>query len=135
MKIIIAHDYEFEREETEDQNNPKIHHYKRIFTLLEKSLTKPSLLWDIKCFALMCRRGFIPYLVKDSQYTSLAFQFLDRIGEYLLNEDKEAIHKKLWVKLMELALFSIRSVGQEDVASKLIFQIYRQLNSNKYDIP
>ncbi|MEC3963846.1 hypothetical protein [Flagellimonas halotolerans] len=135
IKLIVAHDYEFEREETEDQNNPIIHHYKRVFVLLEKSITKPTLLWELKCFIIMCRREFIPYLVEDSKYTTLAFQFIDRIGEYLLHEDKETIHNKLWVKSMELALFSIRSVGQEDVASKLIFQIYRKLNSNKYDIP
>ncbi|MGE0931994.1 hypothetical protein [Peijinzhouia sedimentorum] len=135
IKLIVAHDYEFEREETEYQDNPIIHHYKRVFVLLEKSITKPTLLWELKCFIIMCRREFIPYLVEDSKYASLAFQFIDRIGEYLLDEDKEVIHKKLWVKSMELALFSIRSVGQEDVASKLIFQIYRQLNSNKYDIP
>lgn len=134
-KIIIAHDYEFEREETEDLDNPIIHNYKRTFTLLGKSMTKPSLLWEIKCFVIMCRREFLPYLIKDSKYTSLAFQFIDRIGEYLLHEDKETIHKKLWVKSTELALFSIRTISKDSAASTLIFQIYRQLNSNKYDIP
>ncbi|WP_139793952.1 hypothetical protein [Reichenbachiella faecimaris] len=135
IKVIVTHDYELEREDTEDQDNPNIYHCRRIFELLEKSLTKPTLLWEIKCFVIMCRREFIPYLIKDAQYTSLAFQFIDRIGEYLLHEDKETIHKKLWSKSMELALFSIRSVVKNGVASMLIFQIYRQLNSQKYDIP
>lgn len=135
INTIVVHDYETEREETEDEDTPTIFHFKRVFTLLEKSLTKPSLLWDIKCFVLMYRREFIPYLVKDYQYTSLAFQFIDRIGEYLLHEERESIHKKLWEKSMELALFSIRSVNKDNTASKLIFQIYRQLNSKKYTIP
>jgi len=135
IKAIIAHDYELEREETEDPDNPNIYRYRRIFELLEKSLTKPTLLWEIKCFVIMCRRKFIPYLIKDLQYTSLAFQFIDRIGEYLLHEDKETVHKELWAKSMELVLFSIRSVTDNGIASNLIFQIYRQLNFKKYDIP
>lgn len=135
IMIIVTHDYESEREETSDLDNPKIHHYKRIFRLLEESLTKPTLLWYIKCFTIMCHREFIPYLIKDSKYTSLAFKFIDRINEYLLYEDKETIHKKLWGKSMELALFTIRSIVHNGDAPKLIFQIYRQLNSRKYDIP
>lgn len=135
IKVIVAHDYETEREETDGGGAPIIHNYKRVFFLLEQSLTKPSLLWYIKDYVLMLRRSFIPYLIKDTPYTSLAFQLIDRIGEYLLQEERESIHKKLWVKSMELALFSIRSVDQEAVASKLIFQIYRQLNLNKYNIP
>jgi hypothetical protein len=134
IKVIVAHDYENEREENEDENKSNISHYKRIFSLLEKSLAKPTLLWGIKHNVIMCRREFIPNLIKDAQYTSLAFQFMDRIGEYILHDEKATVYKKLWIRSMELALFSIRSISL-DIASKLIFQIYRQLNSNKYDIP
>lgn len=135
IKVIITHDYEVEREETKDEDNPEIHHYKRIFKLLEESLTKPFLLWNIECFVIMSRREFIPYLIKDSSYTSLAFQFIDRIGEFLLHEEKEKIHKVIWVKSMELAIYTIRSVEQKGIAAKIIFQIFRQLNTKKYDIP
>ena len=135
IKLIVAHDYETEREETEDEDSPTIHHYKRVFALLEESLTKPTLLWKIKCFVIMCRREFIPYLLKDHKYTSLAFQFIDKTSEYFLDEDRETHHKKLWVKSLELALFTIRSTVQNGNAQKVIYQIYRELNSNKYDIP
>ncbi|NEN25412.1 hypothetical protein G3O08_18095 [Cryomorpha ignava] len=135
IKVIITHDYEVERKETKDDDNPEIHYYKIVFKLLEESLTKPFLFWNIKCFVIMCRREFIPHLIKHSSYTSLAFQFIDRIGEYLPHEDKEKIHKVIWVKSIELAIYTIRSVVQKGIASKLIFQIFRQLNSKKYNIP
>ncbi|MDW3209525.1 MAG: hypothetical protein R8N23_06655 [Reichenbachiella sp.] len=136
IKVIIAHDYKFEREDSEIQDNPITYYYKRVFALLEKSITRPTLLWDIKCFVIMCRREFIPYLIKRYEYTSLTFQFIDKlIKDHIPKEEKELFSKKLWTKSLELALFTIRLVVQNGVASLLIFQIYRQLNSRKYNIP
>jgi hypothetical protein len=135
VNIIVAHDYEFEREENQDQDNPTTHYYKRIFTLLKKALDKPTLLWNIKCYAIMYRREIIPYLIKDSSYTSLAFSFIEKMGDHIFNEERELVSKKLWTKSVDLALFTVRSCVKDGDASKIIFQIYRKLNCNKYDIP
>lgn len=130
IKAIVAYDFETEKEEFDNGESPVIHNFKRIFALLEQSLTKPNLLWDIKCYVLMCRRIVIPYLLRNVKYTSLAFKFIDQLEEYLL--DKKTIQKRIWIKAVELALYLIRNIYEQIDAPKLVCQIFRQLNSNKY---
>ncbi|MEQ8470013.1 MAG: hypothetical protein RIC35_02455 [Marinoscillum sp.] len=136
-KVIVAHDYELERIETDDPDNPIIDRYKRIISLLDGSITKPTLLWYMHCDIIMSRRGFIPYLIENPKYTSLAFQRIDQLvsEDRVLTEEKDLIHKKLWVKSLELALYTIRSTVKNGDAAKVVFQIYRQINTKKYDIP
>ena len=134
-KIIIAHDYEVEREENGEPDNPTVYFFKRIFTLFEQVLDKPILLWNIKSYILMSRREFLPYLIIDKKYTSMAFQLIDYMGEYFSKDEKGQNLEKLWIKSMNLALPVIRSLAQESDSAKLVFQIYRQLNRDKYFIP
>ena len=134
IKVIVSNDYETERDKNDDSDKLTIHHYKRVFALLEKSLNKPTLLWDIRSFIIMCRREIIPYLIADPNYTSLAFQLIDEIINqgYIPVDGQNYLSKKLWTKSIDLALHTIRSVDEGN-ASKFIFQIYRQLNAKKYN--
>ena len=135
IKMIVTHDYEVERKEKEEQNTPTIYFYKRIFTLFEQALDKPVLLWNIKSYILMSRRDFLPYLIIDKKYTSMAFKLIDDMGEYFSEDERGQNLEKLWMKSMNLALPVIRSIAQESDSAKLVFQIYRQLNRDKYFIP
>lgn len=82
----------------------------------------------------MYRREIIPYLLLNKEFASLSFQIIDKFK--FPEEQQSELSRKLWIDCLSLALITIRSeISNDNVASKLVFQIYRQLNSNKYHIP
>lgn len=134
INMIVEHDFDIEYSKNDDEDNPENKNYRRIFTLLRNSLNKPFLLWEITRNIISNRKEIIPYLIVDKYFTSLAFQLIDEF-EFPKDERNE-LRSKLWIKCIDLALFTIRSVLQEDnLSAKMIFQIYRQLNYLKYEIP
>lgn len=135
IHAIIKHDLETERIDKQDEKSYRFDYYKRIFTLLDKVQDKPILIWEVKCYILLSRRAFLPYLLIDKRYTSFAFQLIDLMGEFLREKETQQFSIKLWEESMNLALNAIRSGGDEVTAANQIFQIYRQLNRNKYFVP
>jgi hypothetical protein len=133
IKLIVSHDDEFERVETEDPDNPETYHFRRIFELLGTSLDRPSILWKTTRNIIRRRREVIPHLLADKKYTSIAFQLIEQF-EFPSAENGES-SISLWKKCIEFALLTIRSdVMDKASASLLVFQIFRTLNDTKYRI-
>ncbi len=135
IHVIIKHDLEIESTDEQDGEGYKLNYYKRIFTLLNEVQEKPILLWEIKCYILLSRREFLPYLLVDKRYISFAFQLIDQMEDYFHDNWCKQNYNKLWEKCLNLGLTTIRSEVNEESSSKLIFQIYLQLNHDKYFIP
>ncbi|MCD4747592.1 MAG: hypothetical protein K8R58_14955 [Bacteroidales bacterium] len=135
ISIIVKYDNEIEREETKDENNSKLFYYRRVKTLLKASITKPALLWDIVCYIKLYRREIIPYLLLNINFVSLSFRIID--GFSFPNEQKYNLKLELWKDCLALGLIVIRSESKKSIlnSSKVIFQIFRQLNVAKFDIP
>jgi hypothetical protein len=134
LRILVKHDFEVERDvyqEDEDIKTP-IERYKRVTQLLKDSKDKPSLLGQIVHNIVYHRREIIPYLLKDSDLLTLSFQIVDEIE--FPKEDKNELSIRLWKKCLQLALNTIRSISDCKKSAKIIFQIFRQINKNKYDI-
>ena len=135
IHVIIKHDFEIERIDEKEGGSYKLYYYKRIFNLLDEVHDKPILIWKVKCYILLSRRDFLPYLLIDKRNTSFAFQLIDFMAEFFHEKETQQTSIKLWEDSIDLALNTIRSVGNEGSAAKQIFQIYRQLNRDKYFVP
>ncbi len=134
IRLIVKHDYEIEHIETDDEYNPKIVRYKRIISLLESYREKPILLFYISAYILRYRREILPLLLFNDEFTTLSFQLID---ELKFQEDQQILlSRKVWSESINLALFTIRSDrDKKNLPAKMIYQIFRQLNSEKYSIP
>ncbi|MTI21130.1 hypothetical protein E1176_08870, partial [Fulvivirga sp. RKSG066] len=137
IRVIVKNDLETEKEETEDEDHPNYYHFKRVFELLHDSVNKPTLLWKIVQGIISCRREILPYLIVEKTFTSLSFWIVDQIisNDHLPIEERPLLAKKLWSNCTELALHVAREHVKNGEAAKIIFQVYRQLNHSKYDIP
>ncbi|MCG3165595.1 MAG: hypothetical protein POELPBGB_01363 [Bacteroidia bacterium] len=134
VTIVVKHDFELERIETQDGNNPILYRYKRITELLRQSTNKPILLWFMRQSIKYYRREIIAHLLCDKDFVSFSFQI---ISDFTFPKGQQHERSEtLWSMCIEIALYTIRSVlSDKATAAKLIFQIYRHLNSDKYDIP
>lgn len=134
--MIVKNDFEFEDErddeDAEEDIEPSISNYKRIKKLLLSSIEKPSLLGMIVCNIIYHRREILPYLLTNEELVSLSFQIF---GQFKFpEEERETLSNKLWAKCLQLALVTISSSNNKKTISKLIFQIFRQINKNKYKL-
>ena len=130
--IIIKNDFEVEAVEESTEEEPIIFHYKRIDILLKISKERPTLLGMIVNDIIHHRRDIIPYLLTNVDFIPLSFQIIDQFK--FLEEEQEALSNKLWTKCLQLALRTICEQNMKDLSSKLIFQIFRQINIHKYEI-
>lgn len=133
--IIIKNDFEVESKEDEDSEEDKrssVFNYKRIEKLLLSSREKPSLLGMIIRNITYHRREIIPYLLTNQNFVSLSFQIIDQFN--FPKEERELLSNKLWTKCLQLALITISSPNDKEIASKFVFQIFRQINKNKYKL-
>lgn len=134
VSTIVKYDFEVERVKTADIDKPEIHRYKRIFSLLGISLERPIILWFVVQEIRRRRRDIIPYLLSNKTYISLSFYIID--GFEFPDYRQAYLYEKLWADCVELALIHLRSIATEkEILAKVIFQIYRRLNANKYEIP
>ena len=135
VDMVVTHDFEWEP--TDDSSPHAVSQYPRVFRLLASTPEKPMLAWYLQRAILIWRRAVLPYLIRDRRYTALGFLFIDQLleGPYLKEVDKAALSMKLWTKATALALFTIRAEAGKGIAPRLILQIFRQLNSTKYEIP
>lgn len=134
IRLIVKHDYEIERIETENEDNPIIERYKRIISLLESYQEKPILLHYLSSYIVMYRREIFPLLLLDEKFTSFSFKLIDKFK--FEDSDQAVLSKKIWAESIGIALITIRSVqDQKELAAKMICQIFRQLNTEKYIIP
>lgn len=109
--------------------------YEKISGMLKEGINKPYLLWETKQFVLMDRLDAIPVLLVDQELSSMAFILIDEIR--FPDEEKDFLSAEIWKKSIKLCLKVITSqyVLDKAVAGKKIFQIYRQLNHDKYQLP
>ncbi|MGB1040500.1 MAG: hypothetical protein ACPGVD_06485, partial [Flavobacteriales bacterium] len=132
--VIVRHDLESEPIDEADGGRSGHVQFKRINALLESSLERPFILWRITEHIGYKRRDCIPYLLLREEYVTLAFQIID--GLNFSHQRSIESKNEIWEKCIELALITVRSVSNQPVlAAKLVFQIFRQLNRKKYEIP
>lgn len=134
IRLIVKHDYEVERIETEDEYNPKIERYKRTISLLESYREKPILLFYISSYITLYRREIIPLLLLNDEFITFSFQLIDKLK--FKEEQQLFLSKRIWTESLNLALFAMRSHrDQKKLSAKMIYQIFCQLNGEKYFIP
>lgn len=135
VSVIVHNDFEFEYVVRNNENEPSVLNFKRVFGLLKESKIKPALLWEISCYIKSHRPEILGYMLIDSDFLSLAFTIIDslKFPEKLEYELK----LELWKKSLSLCLIAIRNDYKKnnELNAKIIFQIFRQLNGKKYDIP
>jgi hypothetical protein len=135
VNVIVRNDFEFEHIAKKDKEEPNVLNFKRVFGLLKDSKIKPSLLWEISCYIKIHRPEILGYLLIDTNFLSLAFIIIDDLK--FPEEHEYELKLELWKKSLSLGLISIRNEYGKDteLQAKIIFQIFRQLNQKKYDIP
>ncbi|TWI77962.1 hypothetical protein IQ13_4204 [Lacibacter cauensis] len=129
---LVNYDSESNNEVTTDSAIRTVTHFHRLISLLHASNSKPYLVWEITRFIILYRPEVIPYLIIEPGLKTLSFIFLDDIN--LFREQKSVLNLELWNKSTSLLLHSL-SVEESQAAAKMIFQLYRSLNKNKYEIP
>lgn len=109
--------------------------YKRIKELIRASLNKPSLLGFVTHAINYWRKEVAPFLLEDLEFVSFYFQLVS-IFDSPYRSDNELLQDKLVVEGLDIALQTVKlnNHNRTEVA-KIIFQLFRQLNRNKYEIP
>jgi hypothetical protein len=109
--------------------------YKRIKELIKASINKPSLLGFVSHSISYWRKEVAPFLLEDLEFVSFYFQLIN-IFDSPYRSDNELLKEKLVLDGVDIALQTIKlnSHNRKEVA-KIIFQLFRQLNRNKYEIP
>jgi len=133
IKLLVKYDavnqHTFDKNGTNGVND----FHKRVKNLLRGGLAKPYLMWETTRFILLERPEIITYLMVEPDLASLSFILIDEIR--FPDKEKEYLNMELW-KLAIGLLLKTFSTNQPDIPvnSKIIFQIYRQLNHKKYSL-
>jgi hypothetical protein len=109
--------------------------YKRIKELIRASLNKPSILGFVIHGINFWRKEALPYLLEDIEFVPLCFRLIFKF-ESPYRSDNAIIQEKLLSDTMDIALITIKSESHNSKeAAKTIFQLFRQLNRKKYEVP
>lgn len=135
ISTLVYNDFETEHEPTGDEDNPKIAHYPRVLGLLKESINKPASLWEIINHIKYNRSQILPYLLVDLNFVSLTFVILDKLE--FPEEKAYELKLELWKKCIHLAMLTLSSQTNQspDLVAEILFQIFRQLNKDKFQIP
>lgn len=126
-RLVVQYDHEFEK--TDDNSTA---HFPRVFKLLQSSIKRPVLLWYITHSIGTYRSAIIPDLLLNKAFVSMSFQVIDSLS--LRDEaPRENIRLEIWSKVTDIALHTIRTIDDAEQKATIIFQIFRQLNSLKYE--
>lgn len=136
LKSIVLGDYEYET--IEDDSGDKItYHYQRIKQLLKSGINKPFLLWETCHFIVQNKPEIIPYLLIEKDFASLSINLTDQVS---FSDEIQDFHRtfrlKAWTSSLKLALDTMlpRSSFDDKEAALWVFQIFRQLNKDKYRV-
>ncbi|SNB33812.1 hypothetical protein [Flavobacterium psychrophilum] len=118
-----------------DGENIETKHFPLIKELLKNGLEKPYLLWEVCHFLVQDKPTIIPYILIESEFSSLAFSLITKVKiESPIIEINESIKLKLYEKSIKLILdtkLSKADYSNSDVAL-LIFQLYKEINKDKF---
>jgi len=132
IKMLVNYDSENSYNEPTESALKTIANFRRVISLLHAGIKKPFLIWEVTSFILLDRLEIIPYVISEAGIETLSFIFLDSIN--FLAIQKAELNLVLWEKSTRLFLQSLSRDESPETAKK-IFQIYRSLNKNKYEIP
>jgi hypothetical protein len=114
------------------KNDSEVDNYKMVLELLNESLDRPMILWYVSRSIVEYRRAIAPTLLLEEKFVSLAFKIIDEFN-FSHHNNAECI-VNLWEKSIEIALITILNiVSGSDLPATRIYQIFRQLNSRKYE--
>lgn len=133
IKVIVGCDLEFSN--TGDGDTLKTEHFPLTKQLLQKGLEKPYLLWETCHFLVEDNPTIIPYLLVESEFSSLAFNLINKVKiESSIENINEEIKLKLYEKSIKLSLDKILSNSDysNGEIALLIFQFYREINRDKF---
>ncbi len=109
--------------------------FPRLFGLLEQAKSRPFLLWLLIREIPQVRVDFLPYMIQDERYASLAFECLKYLN-LIYEDDRSFLTKNIWIQHIDILLPVLRSGSIErQVAARIVFEIFRVLNKGKYHIP
>lgn len=128
LHSITLHDPEFSK----DAGGSYIP-FQRLFALLRASKDKPYFLWRIAQSVIVWRPAVLPILFTQADFCTLGLSLLD---ELKFRSGDAEIRQTVWTKSVSLLLESLLPVeGHEGQLATIIFQLFRQLNAEKYTIP
>tara|TARA_R110002049_G_scaffold129361_5_gene287107 strand:- start:1043 stop:4954 length:3912 start_codon:yes stop_codon:yes gene_type:complete len=118
--------------------NPFTHnHYPITKRLLNEGLKKPYLFWEITFYLKRNKINRLPFLLIEESLSSLAFRLLDNTEiEVLPDETLSQIKTKLLKLAIELILdeLSTTSLDRKDKLATILFQVFREINREKFQI-
>jgi hypothetical protein len=112
-------------------------HYPITKQLLNVGLSKPYLLWKTSSFLRRNEIARLPFLLIEESLTSLTFRLLDSIEvEILFDETLSQIRTKTLKVATELILdeFSSTHAHNKDKLATIIFQMFREINRDKFQV-
>jgi hypothetical protein len=127
LKFLIYTVLRFDPEFNRNSDNKR---YARVTGLLKNSITKPFLLYFLFEHFAQARKEIISYLLTLPDFVSLSFIFIEKIKSH---EHQNELTIELWRKSLEIALITIQ-LQTSDTQARLIFQIYRRINKDKFSI-
>lgn len=122
IRTIVLQDPEWDGNQNA-QSPAHRRRYRRINQLLEQSLSKPYILWDVTRFIIMERKELVPPLLIEPTTATLALFLVDEIeSETTLPEN---ILLEIWKLATELALECLIDTPiKNDLVGNAIFQLY-----------
>jgi hypothetical protein len=127
LKFLIYTVLRFDPEFGRNSNNER---YAWLTGLLKNSISKPFLLYFLSEHFALARKEIISYLLTLSEFVSVSFIFIEKIKSH---EHQNELTIELWRKSLEIALITIQ-LQTSDTQARLIFQIYRRINKDKFSI-
>jgi hypothetical protein len=103
--------------------------YPRVVDLLRHSLTRPFLLDHIANTIIDYRKEILSTLLTVPEFATVCFTILDEIE---FESEHPDFVPQLWQKSLEIALLTIAQQGDDPEKAKMIFQIFRKINSKKF---
>ena len=134
IQLLVKYDVVTQYTFDENGTNAQLNFHKRVKELIRNGLSKPYLMWETTRFILLERPEIITYLILESDLASLSFTLIDEI--IFPDKEKDYLNMETW-KLATSLLLKMFNTNQPNIPvnSKIIFQVYRQLNQKKYTLP
>lgn len=133
IHLIVLEDEEFFKVENDiDEDNFEIKNYRRIKELLRVGINKPYLVWKVSNCIKSYRPEIIPYLLIEDDFCSLSFLLIDEL-EYN-SYHKNYFKSKVWIETVTSALKNcVKANYSKKKISKIIFELFKILNKDKYN--
>jgi hypothetical protein len=107
--------------------------FPQIKTLLRKGIERPFLVWSIVQAIKFRRPGVLPSLLTEHDLCTFALSVLDQL-EFSI--DKDLALSEVWPTATQLLLQNLPTSAEHKPArAELVFQLFRELNKDKYSIP